>query len=70
MSSAEDACCSKPEIDKINEKYPKKETSLRKQQETHGFVQKNGGKDDGRVLAHVFPDAHLVLPWFRFFPGL
>lgn len=58
----------KPEIDKINEKYPKKEDALKKQQETMALYQKTGVSMFGGCLPMLlqFP---ILFAMFRFFPA-
>lgn len=58
----------KPEIDKINEKYPKKEDAMKKQQETMALYQKTGVSMFGGCLPMLlqFP---ILFAMFRFFPS-
>lgn len=58
----------KPEVDKINQKYPKKEDALKKQQEVMGLYKKAGASPLGGCLPMVlqFP---ILFAMFRFFPA-
>lgn len=58
----------KPEIDKIAEKYPKKEDALKKQQETMALYKKTGVSMFGGCLPMLlqFP---ILFAMFRFFPA-
>ena len=58
----------KPEIDKINAKYPKKEDALKKQQETMALYKKTGVSMFGGCLPMLlqFP---ILFAMFRFFPA-
>lgn len=58
----------KPEIDKINEKYPKKEDQLKKQQETMDLYKKTGVKMMGGCWPMFF-QMPILFAMFRFFPG-
>lgn len=57
----------KPEVDKINEKYPKKEDAMKKQQEIMGLYKKTGVSMFGGCLPMLlqFP---ILFAMFRFFP--
>jgi membrane protein insertase, YidC/Oxa1 family, C-terminal domain len=57
----------KPEIDKINDKYPKKEDAMKKQQEIMGLYKKTGVSMFGGCLPMLlqFP---ILFAMFRFFP--
>lgn len=58
----------KPEIDKINAKYPRKEDALKKQQETMELYRKTGVSMFGGCLPMLlqFP---ILFAMFRFFPA-
>ena len=58
----------KPEIEKINAKYPKKEDALKKQQETMALYKKTGVSMFGGCLPMLlqFP---ILFAMFRFFPA-
>ena len=58
----------KPEVDKINEKYPRKEDAMKKQQETMALYQKTGVSMFGGCLPLLlqFP---ILFAMFRFFPA-
>lgn len=58
----------KPEIDKINERYPKKEDAMRKQQEIMALYSKTGVSMFGGCLPMLlqFP---ILFAMFRFFPA-
>jgi YidC/Oxa1 family membrane protein insertase len=58
----------KPEIDKINAKYPKQEDAMKKQQETMDLYKKSGVSMFGGCLPMLlqFP---LLFAMFRFFPA-
>lgn len=58
----------KPEVDKINQKYPKKEDALKKQQEVMALYKKAGASPLGGCLPMVlqFP---ILFAMFRFFPA-
>ncbi len=58
----------KPEIDKINEKFPKKEDALKKQQETMSLYKKTGVSMFGGCLPILlqFP---ILFAMFKFFPA-
>lgn len=58
----------KPEIDKINEKYPKKEDAMKKQQETMALYSKTGVSMFGGCLPMLlqFP---ILFAMFKFFPS-
>ena len=58
----------KPEIEKINAKYPKKEDALKKQQETMALYSKTGVSMFGGCLPMLlqFP---ILFAMFRFFPA-
>ena len=67
MSSAKMSAL-KPEIDKINEKYPKQEDAMKKQQATMELYQRAGVKPLGGCLPMLlqFP---ILWAMFRFFPA-
>ncbi len=58
----------KPEIDKLNEKYPRQEDAMKKQQETMALYQKAGINPMGGCLPMLlqFP---ILWAMFRFFPA-
>ncbi len=58
----------KPEIDKINEKYPRKEDAMKKQQEVMALYNKTGVSMFGGCLPMLlqFP---ILFAMFRFFPA-
>lgn len=58
----------KPEVDKINAKYPKKEDAMKKQQETMALYSKTGVSMFGGCLPMLlqFP---ILFAMFRFFPA-
>ena len=58
----------KPEIDKINQKYPRKEDAMKKQQETMALYSKTGVSVFGGCLPMLlqFP---ILFAMFRFFPA-
>lgn len=58
----------KPEIDKINQKYPRKEDAMKKQQETMALYSKTGVSLFGGCLPMLlqFP---ILFAMFRFFPA-
>ena len=58
----------KPEVDKINQKYPKKDEALKKQQEVMALYKKAGASPLGGCLPMVlqFP---ILFAMFRFFPA-
>jgi YidC/Oxa1 family membrane protein insertase len=58
----------KPEIDKINAKYPRKEDAMKKQQETMDLYKKSGVSMFGGCLPMLiqFP---ILFAMFRFFPA-
>lgn len=58
----------KPEIDKINAKYPKKEDALKKQQETMALYKKTGISMFGGCLP-MFIQFPILFAMFRFFPA-
>ncbi|NLA15773.1 MAG: membrane protein insertase YidC [Bacteroidales bacterium] len=58
----------KPEVDKINEKYPKKEDAMKKQQETMALYKKTGVKMMGGCWPMFF-QMPILFAMFRFFPG-
>ena len=58
----------KPEIDKINAKYPKKEDALKKQQETMALYKKTGVSMMGGCWPMLF-QMPILFAMFRFFPG-
>ncbi|MCL2727064.1 MAG: membrane protein insertase YidC [Bacteroidales bacterium] len=57
----------KPEIQKINEKYPKKEDAMKKQQETMALYKKTGVNMFGGCLPMLF-QLPILFAMFRFFP--
>ncbi len=58
----------KPEIDKINEKYPKKEDALKKQQATMGLYKSAGVSPMGGCLPMLI-QLPIIIAMFRFFPS-
>jgi YidC/Oxa1 family membrane protein insertase len=58
----------KPEIDKINAKYPKKEDAMKKQQETMALYKKTGVSMMGGCWPMLF-QMPILFAMFRFFPG-
>lgn len=58
----------KPEVDKINAKYPKQEDALKKQQETMALYKKTGVSMMGGCLPMIF-QMPILIAMFRFFPG-
>ena len=58
----------KPEVDKINEKYPKKEDAMKKQQEVMALYKKTGVSMFGGCLPMIlqFP---ILFAMFKFFPS-
>ncbi|HBG53970.1 MAG TPA: membrane protein insertase YidC [Rikenellaceae bacterium] len=58
----------KPEIDKISEKYPKKEDAMKKQQETMALYKKTGVNVMGGCWPMLF-QMPILFAMFRFFPG-
>ncbi len=58
----------KPEIDKINAKYPKKDDALKKQQETMALYKKTGVSMMGGCWPMLF-QMPILFAMFRFFPG-
>ncbi|MFI3315534.1 MAG: membrane protein insertase YidC [Rikenellaceae bacterium] len=58
----------KPEVDKINEKYPKQEDALKKQQETMALYNKAGANPMGGCLPMLF-QFPVLIAMFRFFPA-
>lgn len=57
----------KPEIDKINKKYPKREDALKKQQETMALYRKTGVNMMGGCLPMLL-QIPILFAMFRFFP--
>jgi YidC/Oxa1 family membrane protein insertase len=57
----------KPEVQKINEKYPKKEDAVKKQQETMALYKKTGVNMFGGCLPMLF-QLPILFAMFRFFP--
>ena len=57
----------KPEVQKINEKYPKKEDAMKKQQETMALYKKTGVNMFGGCLPMLF-QIPILFAMFRFFP--
>jgi len=58
----------KPEVQKINEKYPKKEDAIKKQQETMALYKKTGVNMFGGCLPMLF-QLPILFAMFRFFPS-
>jgi YidC/Oxa1 family membrane protein insertase len=58
----------KPEIDKINAKYPKKDDAMKKQQETMALYKKTGVSVMGGCWPMLF-QMPILFAMFRFFPG-
>ena len=58
----------KPEVDKINAKYPKKEDAMKKQQETMALYKKTGVRMMGGCWPMLF-QMPILFAMFRFFPG-
>ncbi len=58
----------KPEIDKINEKYPKKEDAMKKQQETMALYKKTGVNIMGGCLPMLL-QMPILIAMFNFFPA-
>ena len=58
----------KPEVDKINAKYPKKEDAMKKQQETMALYKKTGVSMMGGCWPMLF-QMPILFAMFRFFPG-
>lgn len=58
----------KPEVDKINEKYPKKEDALKKQQEVMALYRKTGVNPMGGCLPMLL-QLPILIAMFRFFPA-
>jgi len=58
----------KPEVQKINEKYPKKEDAMKKQQETMALYKKTGVSMFGGCLPMLF-QFPILFAMFRFFPS-
>jgi YidC/Oxa1 family membrane protein insertase len=58
----------KPEIDKINEKYPKSEDAMKKQQETMALYKKTGVSMMGGCLPMLL-QMPVLFAMFRFFPA-
>ncbi len=58
----------KPEIDKINEKYPKQEDAMKKQQATMNLYKKVGVSPMGGCLPLLF-QMPILIAMFRFFPN-
>ena len=59
----------KPDIDKLNEKYPKPEDAMKKQQAMLALYKSAGANPMGGCLPLLiqFP---ILIAMFRFFPGL
>ena len=57
----------KPEVDKINAKYPKKEDAMKKQQEVMALYKKTGVSMFGGCLPMLF-QFPILFAMFRFFP--
>ena len=58
----------KPEIDKINQKYPKKEDAMKKQQETMALYKKTGVNIMGGCLPMLL-QMPILIAMFNFFPA-
>ncbi|MBI9068555.1 MAG: membrane protein insertase YidC [Salinivirgaceae bacterium] len=58
----------KPEVDKIGEKFPKKEDAMKKQQATMALYKKVGVSPMGGCLPMLF-QMPLLIAMFRFFPS-
>ena len=58
----------KPEVQKINDKYPKKEDAMKKQQETMALYKKTGVSMFGGCLPMLF-QFPILFAMFRFFPS-
>ncbi|MFA5443806.1 MAG: membrane protein insertase YidC [Bacteroidales bacterium] len=58
----------KPEIDKINAKFPKKEDAMKKQQETMALYKKTGVSMMGGCWPMLF-QMPILFAMFKFFPG-
>lgn len=58
----------KPEVQKINEKYPKQEDAMKKQQETMALYKKTGVSMFGGCLPMLF-QFPILFAMFRFFPS-
>ncbi len=58
----------KPEVDKINEKFPKKEDALKKQQEVMGLYRKTGVNPMGGCLPMIL-QMPILFAMFKFFPA-
>lgn len=58
----------KPEVDKINEKYPKKEDALKKQQEVMALYKRTGVNMLGGCLPMLL-QIPILFAMFRFFPS-
>lgn len=58
----------KPEVDKINEKFPKQEDAMKKQQATMALYKKVGVSPMGGCLPMLF-QMPLLIAMFRFFPS-
>ncbi|MCK9304224.1 MAG: membrane protein insertase YidC [Bacteroidales bacterium] len=58
----------KPEVDKINAKYPKQEDAMKKQQETMALYQKTGISMFGGCLPMLF-QFPILFAMFKFFPA-
>ncbi|MGE4288668.1 MAG: membrane protein insertase YidC [Salinivirgaceae bacterium] len=58
----------KPEVDKINEKFPKQEDAMKKQQATMALYKKVGVSPMGGCLPLLF-QMPLLIAMFRFFPN-
>ena len=58
----------RPEIEKINAKYPKKDDAIKKQQETMALYKKTGVSMFGGCLPMLF-QLPILFAMFRFFPG-
>ena len=58
----------KPEVQKINDRYPKKEDAIKKQQETMALYKKTGVSMFGGCLPMLF-QLPILFAMFRFFPS-
>jgi len=58
----------KPEVDKINQKYPKKEDAMKKQQEVMALYRKTGVSMLGGCLPMLF-QMPILIAMFNFFPA-
>ncbi|MDR0711738.1 MAG: membrane protein insertase YidC [Prevotellaceae bacterium] len=58
----------KPDVDKIAQKYPKKENAMKKQQETMALYKKAGASPMGGCLP-IIVQLPILIAMFRFFPA-